>query len=321
MTRPLIDCHNHIGVELGAFLRAEFPYGQQLPSLVAEGQALGISRWVIFPMVTYLAMDLAAARRGEVRLGSSLESVPYAFENRRLMIETYDLYPEYSDLVFPFVILDPSREIDGQIAAIRALKGDYGFSGFKIQATIIQSPIRSLLDKGKPFLELALEWDLPMLIHSSVHTVDRWSQAKDILEIAGKNPSIRFCLAHSCRFDRHCLDRVAELPNAWFDCSAHRIHCQLAAEDSPIVASEKNRFDADYRDPNRVLQDLVAAYPSKLLWGSDSPYYSFVAKYEKEAYSLKSTYPAEVACLMSVREDLQTRIAGDNTMRFLGVKQ
>lgn len=317
----MIDCHNHLGVELGAYLRKEFPYGQQLPSLVAEGQALGIGRWIVFPMVSYLAMDLQALRRGDVRLGGELETVPYAFENRRMMAEIYDLYPEYADLVVPFVILDPSRKVAEQAGAIRDLAKSYRFFGFKLQTTIIRSPVKDLLGVGKPFLDLAREWNYPMLIHSSVLPVDTWAQAWDILEVAEKNPDIRFCLAHSCRFDRECLDRVAELPNTWFDCSAHRIHCQLAIEDSPIVAPAEKRFSTDYSNPSKVLLDLAEAYPEKLLWGSDSPYYCFVAKYENELYSLKSTYPEEVACLMDLPEGLRLKVGGKNTEAFLGSKR
>jgi predicted TIM-barrel fold metal-dependent hydrolase len=317
----MIDCHNHLGVELGAYLRNEFPYGQQLPSLVAEGQPLGVERWIVFPMVTYLAMDLSAVRRGEVRLGGDLESVPYAFENRRMMEEIYHLYPEYSDLVYPFAILDPARKVAEQIEAIRELEKSYRFFGFKLQTTIIQSPVIALLEAGKPFLDLAKEWNLPMLIHSSVLPVDTWAQARDILEIAEKNPGVRFCLAHSCRFDRECLDRVAELPNTWFDCSAHRIHCQLATEDNPIVAPAEKRFATDYSNPAKALLDLARAYPEKLLWGSDSPYYCFVAKYENEFYSLKSTYSEEVACLMDLPDDLRSMVGMENTEKFLGARK
>jgi hypothetical protein len=35
----LIDCHNHIGVDLLFYLRGEFPYAQHLSAMVAEGRA------------------------------------------------------------------------------------------------------------------------------------------------------------------------------------------------------------------------------------------------------------------------------------------
>ena len=31
--RPVIDCHNHVGVEMASYLRGDFPYAQSLPAL------------------------------------------------------------------------------------------------------------------------------------------------------------------------------------------------------------------------------------------------------------------------------------------------
>src|SRR5690606_11636115 len=116
------------------------------------------------------------------------------------------------------------------------------------------------------------------------------------LAVAEARPGIRFCLAHSCRFDKPSLDRIAELENTWFDCSAHRIHCVLAEQDSPSVASADRRFPSDYRDPDIVLHDLAESYPNKLMWGSDAPFDSWV----DHNISLRSSYAAEAKTLHSL---------------------
>jgi predicted TIM-barrel fold metal-dependent hydrolase len=317
----MIDCHNHVGVELLTYLRGEFPYCQHLETLVHEGRLLGIDQWVVFPMVSYLALDLGALRKGEIRYGSELEKVPYAFENRRHLHEIYRLFPKEAESVIPFVMIDPNREVPGQVSALRELRGQYPFAGLKLQATIIQSNVKGLFSEGKAFLELAEEWNLPVLIHSSVLKTDIWSQSSDILDLAEANPGLRFCLAHSCRFDREYLDRLAQLPNAWFDCSAHRIHCDLAVQDNPIVAPVMRRFESDYSRPEKVLLDLAEAHPQKLLWGSDSPYYSYVADFEGKPLSLRSSYREEVDCLMALPVDLRRQVAEENTRRFLGNPQ
>ena len=149
-----------------------------------------------------------------------------------------------------------------------------------------------------------------MLIHSSVHPKDPWAQAGDILDIVERTPDVRFCLAHSCRFDRLQLDRLARLPNAWFDCSAHIIHCRLACRDAPPVAPPERRFATDYARPERALRDLAEAYPGKLLWGSDSPYYSFAAK---GGTALFSSYADEGACLRALPPPLIREVAFENT--------
>ena len=314
----LIDCHNHLGVELGAYLRGEFPYAQHLETLVREGQAHGIERFIVFPMVSNFAMNLAALRRGEISLEGSLESVPYAFENRRMLREIYEFFPEEGRAAIPFAFFDPFRKVQAQIDELGRLKRDYIICGLKTQTTMLQSPITSLREEGRAFLDLAREWDVPLLIHSSVLPSDIWAQAQDIVDIAEQNPDVRFNAAHSCRFDHQQLHRIAALPNIWFDCSAHVIHCALAAKNSPVVAPIERRFQSDYNDAGQVLRDLANAFPEKLMWGSDSPYYSFVANVEGKLFSLLSSYAEEADALHRLPESLKQRVAGDNICAWLG---
>ncbi|MBP9913976.1 MAG: amidohydrolase family protein, partial [Opitutaceae bacterium] len=300
----LIDCHNHLGVDLFFYLNGYHPYAQDLPQLVTEGRHCGIDRWVVFPMVTNLTFDVPAMRAAKFVYGGC-ETVPYAFENERMLREVYELYPDLGKLTLPFAILDPLREPAAQLKKLRELHAQFPFYGLKIQATVIQSDVNALLTVGRGFLDFAAEFDLPFLIHSSVAPADVWSQAKDILKVAEATPGVRFCLAHSCRFDRECLDRVAQLPNTWFDCSAHRIHCESVTLGLPNIAPKPRRFDADYRDPTAVMQALAAAYPTKFIWGSDTPFQSYVDK----DYSLRSTYAEEVACLNALPDQLRTAVA------------
>ncbi len=311
----IIDCHNHIGVDLFFYLNGYHPYAQDLPAMVTEGRHCGVDRWVVFPMVSNLTFDVAAMHRGEWVTGD-LEKVPYAFENERMMREIYELYPEMGKHVLPFVILDPMREPAAQLIKLRELREKFPYYGLKIQATIIQSDVLALLNEGRGFLEFAEEFNLPFLIHSSVAPEDTWSQASSILQIAEAAPNVRFCLAHSCRFDRESLDRVAELPNTWFDCSAHRIHCESVVRGMANVATAERRFDADYRDPTAVLRALAETYPTKLIWGSDTPFQSYV----DSRYSLISTYADELECVHALPETLKPAITQDNLLKLLQLK-
>jgi predicted TIM-barrel fold metal-dependent hydrolase len=313
----LIDCHNHIGADLLFYLHGDFPYAQQLVQMQQEGGPLGITHWVVFPFVSYAAMDVTKFRAGDIGFGNGLESVPYAFENRRLLEECQRLFPEEGKKTLPFVMVDPMRDTDAQAAELLKLRAEYRFHGIKIQSTIIQADIKRLAHEGRVFLDLAREWDVPFLIHSSVAESDLWAQAHDILDIAEANPDIRFCAAHSCRFDRECLDRVNALPNAWFDNSAHCIHCVGAVGDLPYIAPRSRRFDTDYTDPARVIADLAAAYPHKFMWGSDSPFYSYAGEINHEVVKLISTYEREVAALKASPADVVQRIAATNTLHYL----
>ena len=313
----LIDCHNHIGADLLFYLHGDFPYAQQLVQMQQEGGPLGITNWIVFPFVSYAAMDVTKFRAGGIGFGNGLETVPYAFENRRLLEECHRLFPDEGRKTLPFVMVDPLRKTDEQAAELVKLRSEYRFHGIKLQTTIIQTDIKRLTHEGRVFLDLAREWDVPFLIHSSVAESDIWAQAHDILDVAEANPDIRFCAAHSCRYDKECLDRVQTLPNAWFDNSAHCIHCVGAVDDLPYIAPRGRRFDSDYTDPARVIADLAAAYPAKLMWGSDSPFYSYAAAINGQVVKLISTYEREVTALKACGSEVVARIAGTNTLNFL----
>lgn len=314
----IIDCHNHVGADLLFYMHGDFPYAQHLVAMHDEGRALGVERWIVFPFVSHLALDVRAFWTNEIRDEQNrLHDVPYAFENRRLMSEIYDLFPEEGKRMLPFVMVDPMRNTAAQAAELRKLRADHRFHGIKIQTTILQSDIKHLKDRGRVFLELAAEWDLPFLIHSSIAESDVWAQCGDILDIAEAHPHLRFLLAHSCRYDKPSLDRVNELPNTWFDCSAHCIHCEGVVKEMPFVAKKSRRFDTDYSDPARVIADLAAAYPTKFCWGSDSPFYSYAASINGEVVRLISTYKREVEALTASPPDVVNRIANTNTRAFL----
>ena len=76
----IIDCHNHVGVDLMFYLRGDFPYAQHLVTMTSEGRALGVDRWIVFPFVVPIAFRIEALQRGEIVFdGTGLEKVPYRF--------------------------------------------------------------------------------------------------------------------------------------------------------------------------------------------------------------------------------------------------
>ena len=308
-----IDCHTHIGVDPFFYLKRGFPYALDLPGLMRQAAGTGIDRWIVFPFVGYIGLDLSEMQAGRIVFSGALDSVPYRFENLRLLEEVYRQHPETAGQVMPFLMADPDRSSEEQVVEWQALPKEFKVFGIKIQATIIQSPITGLLAKAACMLDYAEEHNLPFLIHTSIDPADKWSQCADILRVVESRPKIRFLLAHSCRFDHASLRRVAGLPNAWFDCSAHEIHCQCAEKNFPAVASQSARFPADYSSPESVMRDLAEAFPEKLVWGSDAPFYS----YSDETIQLQSTYACEVACLDSLPSPLLERVCHLNTLAWL----
>jgi hypothetical protein len=284
--------------------------------MIRLGGESGVSNWIVFPFVSYRGQPDT-----EIPLPPAGLEAPYAWENLRLARELREQYPELGRNCLQFAILDPARHTGVQVEALRDLRTRFPIAGLKIQATLIASPIAALRDRGACFLDLAAEWNIPVLIHTSVFEDDPWSPAEEIASIAASRPDVRFCLAHSCRFDRPVLDQVADLPNAWFDCSAHLIHCLSVLQELPNIARPERRFPSDYRDPIRVLSDLAAAYPGKMLWGSDSPYYCWIEPPESAFPNLKATYREEVECLKALPGETVSEIAMRNPMEFLAVPE
>ena len=112
------------------------------------------------------------------------------------------------------------------------------------------------------------------------------------------------------------------MENVWVDTSAMAIQVQVVASGSPVMATGSDRFDADYRDHRRVFVALAEAYPETILWGTDSPYYSFIARRKQgegafAEFRLKARYEDEKAALDSLPADLREKVSNTNTLRFL----
>ena len=310
-----IDCHVHIGVDPLFYLQGWSPYCLDLTCLLNEAKDTGITNWVVFPFVSYMALDAEGLRAGKIRLPFSTNAIPYSFENQRLFKDVGRLNEKERSYFHPFLMADPGREPAAQVGELKKLAKTHRAYGIKIQATIIQSPIISLLVQARCILDYAEENNLPLIIHTSIDPTDVWSQCSDILQVVKSRPNVRFVLAHSCRFHHESLRIVADLANAWFDCSAHVIHCQSAVQNLPAVAKIEERFPTDYSSPRTVLKDLAEAFPKKLIWGSDAPFYS----YQDDAFQMTSSYREEASVLNSLPADLLELVSHRNTLAWLGI--
>jgi predicted TIM-barrel fold metal-dependent hydrolase len=309
-----IDSHVHIGIDLLFYLKGWSPYCLDIPRLMLESEGTGIDAFIVFPFISYIGMDIEKLRKNQVEISLGEGTIPYQFENWRLYNEIKRYPLALQQRFWPFLIGDSGRKPMEQVQEWNKLPQEYKIYGIKIQPTIVQSPILSLLGEGSCMLDYAEQHNIPILIHSSIHPDDRWAQCSDILHVVESRPTVRFALAHSCCFHAETLKRISELPNAWFDTSAHIIRCQCAVGDFPAVATRKDRFDTDYLSPERVLLDLAEAYPDKTIWGSDAPFYTC----EHDKLQLRSAYRREVDCLNSLPQELSDRICSKNTLTWLG---
>ena len=292
---PTYDVHTHIGLDAGFFLRGWWPYASTTADLLAQMDAHGIDRAVCFPFTLPTAFDpYAFSERNEVQLLPG--RFPFDRENPLLAQEINRL--GRADRLLQFAMFDPSREIDRQVNAIRPLIGK--IRGLKTQSTVIRSPVRALLDHGRPLMELAEQHDLPVLFHTSVN--DPWAGVSDCLAVGKAFGRVRFNLAHSCRFHAPLLRECANTPNVWVDCSAHLAHCWLARQNSPAVAPVADRVVANYEKPTEVLETIFGIVGDRYLWGSDNPYMSWC----DDKLRLVFTYEQEMDVVRALPESIRT---------------
>lgn len=300
MPTTLYDVHAHIGLDAGFYLRRWWPYSATVRELLGHMNTHGIKHAVCFPFTLPSAFDpYAFADRQAVELLPG--RFPFDRENELLRVEIGRFDP--LKRLLQFGMFDPAREVAKQVKSLETLIGT--MAGLKTQTTVLQSPILTLLDEGRDLMELAQQYDLPVLFHTAVNPSDRWAQPEDCLAVAERFPRVRFNLAHSLRFDREYLKRAASMANVWVDCSAHLVHCELALNDAPAVAPRSRRVDADYSKPAEVLATIYALLHDRYLWGSDSPYMSWC----DDSMSAVYTYRMEAEVLLALPSRLRHGMA------------
>jgi predicted TIM-barrel fold metal-dependent hydrolase len=319
-----IDVHSHVGVSLKSYACLEYPYAQSIEGLYYRQLACHVDVNVVFPFSPDLHFDLHRLVEGTATPDvHPLSESPYLKENRLLLQEVYSWCPELQHRFLPFVSADPGRSVAAQIAALEQLEKEFPIYGIKILPVFCQTPVAKLLDEGQPILEFARSRDIPFLFHTTCDLREEYSNAKLAFEVIERNRDLRFCLAHCIGFDRVFLDHAASLGNVWVDTSAMKIQVDLVTQGILDFLGPR-RFDADYSDYRRVMQTLAETYPQMMLWGSDSPAYSYMVRRRQGQgdnafldFRLKGTYEQEVAALDYLPPNVRQAVCNGNTLRFL----
>jgi predicted TIM-barrel fold metal-dependent hydrolase len=230
--------------------------------------------------------------------------------------------------------VDPGRLVAEQMAILCELEAEFPIYGVKIAPVATQTRVTALLDEGEAFFEFFAARDWPVLFHVAVSQGEEYSQAADTLDVIERRPELRYCLAHCIGFHRELLERADSLPNVWVDTSALKIQVELAHQDSPltpatapkrsagaIVALPPDRIGCDYTDHVKVMQALVERFPKTIIWGTDSPYHSYITRRLQgegvyAEFRLKGTYEQEVAALDALTPAQQAQ-NNTNALAFL----
>lgn len=323
LSGKIIDIHSHAGISIKAYACNEYPYAATIESIYYRQYKCGVDVNVVFPFTPELYLDIPAWVNGDYKKADTpLSSVPYSVENRMLLREVYEFCPELAGRFLPFISIDPTREVEKQIRNIESLMSQYPIYGIKINPVLCQSPITDLLTTGQAFLDLAHQNHWPLLLHTTVHPEENFSRADLAFKVIEKHPELHFCLAHCIGFDKQLLEKADQLANVWVDTAALTIQVQLARENSPLIARGNARFDADYSDHTRVMQQLIEAFPDTMIWGSDIPAYSYICR-RKQAegvfseFRLKATYDDEVEAIRRLSKQQTQKACNINSVNFM----
>jgi predicted TIM-barrel fold metal-dependent hydrolase len=318
-----IDIHSHVGIQIREAALIEFPYCASVEDQAYRQVANDVDVAVVFPASPTLYFDIPIyVETGRlVPAEKPISRAPFERENRLLLTDVFRFCPEHSQRFLPFVSVDPGRAVEAQIEVIRELEEEFPIYGVKIAPVACQSKVTELLGVGAPFLAFCAERDWPILFHVAVSVGESYSQASDTFEVIERHPELRFCLAHAIGVHRGFLERADALPNAWVDTAALKIQVELAYQQSPLMALPPDVLDCDLSDHLMVMRTLMERYPRTILWGTDSPWHSYIARrlHDDGVYAefrLKGTYEQEVAAL-NILSPAQRQQINANALRYL----
>jgi len=307
-----------------AYGRMEFPYAQSIEDLRYRQISSQVDINVVFPFSPDLHFSLTdLIKNGEIKKSDvPLSPVPYGTENTLLMREIFEYCPELSDHFIPFVSVDPGREIDEQMQNLSHLNEEYPIYGLKIVGVACQSKVTNLLSESSVFLDFAEGNNIPILFHTTSTKDDEYSYAADVLTVAQKRPGIRCCLAHCILFHKNFLNIANALPNVWVDTAAIKIQIDLVQDCINNGMQKQDIIDTNFSDYRQVMRDICQMYPDTILWGTDSPAYTYYSLRKQGAsnyrtFAYKGTYEDEVNALRSLPTNLQKKVGGKNTLDFL----
>jgi predicted TIM-barrel fold metal-dependent hydrolase len=300
----IIDIHSHAGIQIREAAQISFPYCASIEDLAYRQKANGVDVSVVFPTGPDLFFDLPILIETgrKVLAAHPFSRAPYERENRLLLTDVFRFCPEHSGRFLPFVSVDPARLVQEQIAILRELEAEFPIYGVKIAPVSTQTSVMELLGPGEAFFDYFAGRNWPILFHVAVSQGEEYSQAADTLTVIERHPELRYCLAHCIGFHREFLERADALPNVWVDTSALKIQAELAYQDSPLMALPPDRIDIDFSNHVEIMQALVERFPKTIIWGTDSPYHSYITRRLQgegvyAEFRLKGTYEQEKAAL------------------------
>lgn len=269
----IIDCHTHCGgVLIGNIITKSYPYAQDSLDLIRKMKVNGVDYSICFPFPISSSFS-----------GFNNIITPQLYNT--LLLNEVEHFG--NGCLLPFVYLRIDDNIDEQIDEIERLAERHIIYGLKIYPP---SDKFSILDKK---VKIKLESfitrnNFPIIFHTSF---SGFGNANQILDFAEDNPNINISLAHAARFDKLAFNRISKLENVFMDISPLNMLCALMYShgESQYCAFSRKMF----LNPMNIMQILMELYPTKIMWGTDTPC-SFLTNFRSsEIVSFNNMYTYE----------------------------
>lgn len=260
----LCDIHTHsVGMDLHHLIKGKYPISQNIYDLSKIVRDNFVDYAITFPQCTTLYYNTPLIWEKSIFEPSGFCDFPYQYENFALVHQIYQLQ---IDNLIPFLSISSQAKVCEQISHIYDLWNKYGIYGLKFHATTERSSV--LDDSFRPFVELAIDLNIPMMLHTA-H--DLYAHPMRAIELASQYPKLRVCLAHAARFDMNVINIIKDnnLNNVFVDCAPLLRLCSIM-RNRPHMDNVLF-METDYHNSMGVLQYLYELLPNNLLWGTDIP--------------------------------------------------
>jgi len=304
------DIHTHVGEQINDLYDEPevFPRKETIQELV-EKYDERIEKIVTFPMPGTVFFNYDGSETIRSQTGKS--SFPYQLENKAL-IESVDKYDKNNKII-PFACVDPKIMVSEQIEALDNLSQNNRLVGLKFHTLDTNCTVDDFFVNNE-IVAFCKEKQIPIMIHSA--NFNNVENCNGIFRWANQYPDINMCVAHLMTFSETFFKQLSTYQgnNLFTDISPFLGLCQMIKQ-IPDIGPQ---LDLPYDSPNEVLSTLYKYFSKFLLWGSDEPFGKFKLSDE---YYVNNTLEEELKFLFSLEPSIRERIAGENSRRYLNIKQ
>lgn len=317
----LFDSHMHFGIMLSSLFDDKMPFCQNIAGIIdVLGNSL-INKGIVFPFPNdFIGNEVLSTSSKNMNVRNIFEEIPYYLQNKRLLLEVEKISKQE---ILPFLMCSVRYGIDAQIQFFKECADNRYMYGLKYYADSDNIPLREFVKYGENIIRFLIEYDLPIIFHTSANTVTNGggiSCPDDILDIARLYPELRICIAHMAHFSKIVFDKLQynEFPNVYLDTSPFLHLCNIRN-----VVHSKRCLDLPYNNPEIVLDQLIDLIPNQIIWGSDYPF-NFTCNLNDPSHDKeynKYTYFQNINILKTLSDDKIKKIASVNTLNFLFGKE